>query len=178
MQSAPSSGPAHPTLVVAGVSGGVGTSAVAVCLGAADARVFVGRPADVLVCRTTAESLIRASRAVAILGQGPGAVAVAVAVNTLDGARPNRPVTARMRILESTTATVVLPFVPALLASPDPLAALQSALRSPDSDLGKPMRRFVTAVRQLAQIVDQPIRPAPIGTAAKPLQHRQNRLVR
>jgi hypothetical protein len=174
MQSAPSSGPAHPVLVVAGVSGGVGTSAVAVCLGAADARVFVGRPADVLVCRTTAESLIRASRAVAILGPGLGAVAV----NALDGARPNRPITARIRILESTTATVVLPFVPALLASPDPLAAMQSALRSPDSDLGKPMRRFVTAIRHLAAIVGQPSRPATAPTTAKPLQHQQNRLVR
>lgn len=174
MQYPAQSGPLRPPVLVAGVAGGVGTSAVALCLAAVDARVFVGRPADVLVCRTTADSLIRASRAVGILGGRLDAIAV----NTLDGARPDRPVAARIRILESAAATVVLPFVPALLAAADPLAALQSALRSSDADLGKPMRRFVCAVRQLAALVDQPARPAPSATAPVLNRDRQTRLIR
>jgi hypothetical protein len=48
---------------VAGVGGGVGTSTVAAAVGGRDRGVFTGRGVDVLVCRSTGESLIRATRA-------------------------------------------------------------------------------------------------------------------
>lgn len=148
---------APPTrLAVAGVSGGVGTTAVAVSVTGIDARVFTGRGADVLVCRTTTESLLRASRAAAFLGQRLGAVAV----NSLDGHRPSRPVAARIRLLEGSAATVVVPFVPALLAATDPHALLRSALQTPESDLSKPLRQFLSAIRKLTHAAGH--RPAEV----------------
>lgn len=141
----------QPRLVVAGVAGGVGTTAVALVLGGSDARVFTGRPTDIIVCRTTAESLVRASRAVSVLGTRLGAVAV----NSLDSTRPARPVAARLRLLESSAATVVMPFVPALLSAADPHGMLRSALRTAEADLSRPIRRFLIAVRQLAEAADQ-----------------------
>jgi len=50
-------------LSVAGVAGGVGTTTLAVAIDAADRGVFAGQPVDVLVCRATGDSLIRAGRA-------------------------------------------------------------------------------------------------------------------
>ena len=161
-------------LVVAGVSGGVGTTAVALSLAGIDARVFTGREANILVCRTTTESLLRASRAASLLGQKLGAVAV----NALEGSRPARPVAARIRLLESATATVIVPFVPALLAAPDPHSMLRSALRAPECDLSKPMRRFLSAVRELAAAARdrQPIPAAP--SRPGPVQRAQRGLTR
>ena len=138
-------------LAVTGVSGGVGTTAVAISVAGIDTRVFIGRGADVLVCRTTTESLLRASRAAALLGQRLGAVAV----NSLDGTRPSRPVAARIRLLEGSTATVVIPFVPALLAATDPHALLRSALQTPESDLSRPLRQFLSAIRKLTDATRQ-----------------------
>ena len=48
---------------VAGVAGGVGTTTIARALAGVDRGVFTGRPVDVLVCRATADSLLRAARA-------------------------------------------------------------------------------------------------------------------
>ncbi len=48
---------------VAGVAGGVGTTTIARALAGSDRGVFTGRPVDVLVCRATADSLVRAARA-------------------------------------------------------------------------------------------------------------------
>ena len=159
-------------LVVAGVAGGVGTTVVALSLSGGDARVFTGRDADILVCRTTAESLLRASRVAGLLGKRLGAVAV----NALDGSRPARPIAARIRLLESATATVMIPFVPALLSAPDPHSVLRSALRTPDADLSKPLRRFLSAVRELAAAAGDrpaipvaPSRPAPAQPAKRGL---------
>ncbi|SDH43510.1 hypothetical protein [Pseudonocardia oroxyli] len=151
MQHAPSLTAPPTRLAVAGVSGGVGTTAVAVSVTGIDARVFTGRAADVLVCRTTTESLLRASRAAAFLGQRLGAVAV----NSLDGHRPSRPIAARIRLLEGSATTVVVPFVPALLAATDPHALLRSALQTPESDLSRPLRQFLSAIRKLTDATRQ-----------------------
>ena len=53
-----------------GVAGGVGTTTIARALAGVDRGVFTGRPVDVVVCRATAESLVRAGRA-AYLITGP-----------------------------------------------------------------------------------------------------------
>lgn len=159
----------QPRLVVAGVAGGVGTTAVALVLGGSDARVFTGRHTDIIVCRTTAESLLRASRAVGVLGTRLGAVAV----SSLDSTRPARPVAARLRLLESSAATVVMPFVPALLSATDPHAILRTALGTAEADLSRPLRRFLTAVRQLAEAAGQRPSAAPPSrnyVASRPTQ--------
>jgi hypothetical protein len=98
-------------LSVAGVAGGVGASTVATVLGAADRGVFVGRAVDVLVCRATGDSLIRAGRAAQLVAAAGGRGPV-LAVTAADASGPSRPVTARLRLLEPhTAAVVVLPFV-------------------------------------------------------------------
>lgn len=52
---------------VAGVAGGVGTTSRATAICATDRGVFVGRPVDVLVCRATGDSLVRADRAAQLI---------------------------------------------------------------------------------------------------------------
>jgi hypothetical protein len=77
----------------AGVAGGVGTTTLAIALSACDRGVFVGRAADVLVCRSTAESLIRTGRAIQLLSsEGYRPV---LAVTPADASRPSRPALAR-----------------------------------------------------------------------------------
>ena len=98
-------------LTVAGVAGGVGTTTIARALAAVDRGVFTGRPVDVLVCRSTADSLLRAARAAYLISTQQHRRPV-LAVNTAHAAGPSRPSTARMRLLEPHTAgVVVLPYV-------------------------------------------------------------------
>jgi hypothetical protein len=58
--------------LVAGVAGGVGTTMVATAIGGGDLGVFVGRGADVLVCRATGDSLVRAGRAAQLVISATG----------------------------------------------------------------------------------------------------------
>ena len=96
---------------VAGVAGGVGTTTIARALAGSDRGVFIGRPVDVLVCRATADSLVRAARAAYLISTQQHRRPV-LAVNTADAAGPSRPSVARMRLLEPHTAgVIVLPYV-------------------------------------------------------------------
>src|SRR3954468_21866724 len=107
---APSTSPTR-RLSVAGVAGGVGATTVAIGIGAADRGVFTGRAVDVLVCRATGDSLLRAARAaqLVVADQAPQPV---LAITAADASGPTRPVTARIRLVEPHAATVVvLPFV-------------------------------------------------------------------
>jgi len=85
-------------LSVAGVAGGVGATTVATAIGAADRGVFLGRPVDVLVCRATGDSLVRAARAAQLIAAAAGRKPV-LAVTAADGSGPSRPMTARLRLL-------------------------------------------------------------------------------
>ena len=96
---------------VAGVAGGVGTTTIARALAGSDRGVFTGRPVDVLVCRATADSLVRAARAAYLISTQQQRRPV-LAVNSGDVTGPSRPSAARMRLLEPHTAgVVVLPYV-------------------------------------------------------------------
>jgi len=75
-------------VTVAGVAGGVGTTTIARALAGVDRGVFTGRPVDVLVCRATADSLLRAARAAYLISTQQHRRPV-LAVNTADAAGPS-----------------------------------------------------------------------------------------
>ena len=75
---------------VAGVAGGVGTTTIARALAGVDRGVFTGRPVDVLVCRATADSLLRAARAAYLISTQQHHRPV-LAVNIADTAGPQPP---------------------------------------------------------------------------------------
>ena len=135
---------------VAGVAGGVGTTTIARALAGSDRGVFTGRPVDVLVCRATADSLVRAARAAYLISSQQHRRPV-LAVNTTDTAGPSRPSVARMRLLEPHTAgVVVLPYVRRWRDLATPLQDVTGLLAPPVTELPRPLRRFATAVHSLA----------------------------
>jgi hypothetical protein len=95
------------------------------------------------------ESLIRAARVVNLLGGGT--TLSAVAVNNVDGGKPSRTVSARIRLLESTAPrVVVLPFVPQLRSIAAPTDLIRAGLgRADDRKLGRSLREFPVALRTL-----------------------------
>ncbi|BBG01237.1 MULTISPECIES: hypothetical protein [Pseudonocardia] len=156
-------------MTVAGVAGGVGATTVATALGAADRGVFVGRAVDVLVCRATGDSLIRAGRAAQLVAQVTGRRPV-LAVTAADAHGPSRPVTARLRLLEPhAAAVVVLPYVRRWRELAAPLDEVRGLLATPRTELPRNLRRFAGALRDLRAAVDgrspAAARPAP-GRAA------------
>jgi hypothetical protein len=136
---------ARGALNVAGVSGGVGTSVVAAATGGIDQGVFVGRPVDVLVCRGSVESAIRAARAARLLGANH-AWAV-LAVTAIDPSGPSRVLRARLRLIEPHIAgVVVLPWVPQWRDAVTPLEAVREARNRAPDELPRPVRAYVRAV--------------------------------
>ena len=131
--------------------------------------MFTGRPVDVLVCRATADSLVRAARAAYLISTQQHRRPV-LAVNTADIAGPSRPSVARMRLLEPHTAgVVVLPYVRRWRDLATPLQDVTGLLTRPVTELPRPLRRFATAVHSLAHSLGHPrsatprrrIRPLP-----------------
>jgi hypothetical protein len=159
--------PQHGRLTVAGVAGGVGTTTVARALGAVDRGVFTGRVVDVLVCRATGESLIRAARAAQLI-VGQAAARPVLAVSAVDGAAPSRPAAARLRLLEPhTTTVVVLPYVRRWRDLATPLDDLTGLLTLPAAELPRPLRRFAAAI----QAVHGALRPGDPPAAGRPRRH-------
>lgn len=162
--------------LVAGVAGGVGTTTVATAIGGIDRGVFTGRPVDVLVCRPTADSLVRAARAAHLVTtQGTRPV---LAVSAIDGVGPSRPGTARLRLLEPhTAAVVVLPHVRRWREMVTPLDDLTGLLTRPLPELPRPLRHYASAVRDvhtaLESALDHPHPPPRPVSAVAP--HRQVR---
>ena len=121
-----------------------------------DRGVFTGRPVDVLVCRATADSLVRAARAAYLISTQQHHRPV-LAVNTADPAGPSRPSVARMPALEPHTAgVVVLPYVRRWRDLATPLQDVTGLLTRPVTELPRPLRRFASAVNALAHSLDQP----------------------
>lgn len=148
---------------VAGVGGGVGTTTVAVALGGTDRGVFIGRAVDVLVCRTTADSVIRAGRAAQLIG-GVGRRPV-LAVTAVDGARPTRALLARLRLLEPHAAAVVLlPHVGFWRASATPLDAVRQIFGRPMNEMPRAARGYARAIGELTAALHAG--PRPTATAA------------
>jgi hypothetical protein len=154
---------------VAGVGGGVGTSTVAAAVGGRDRGVFTGRGVDVLVCRSTGESLIRATRAapcVAADGLGPPVLAVSHDART----GLSRPTAARLRLVEPhAAAVVVLPFVPRWREVGSPLDEARDLLTRSPTGLPRPLREYAAAIGRLAAaITESPRFHRAEGPAANP----------
>lgn len=161
---------------VAGVAGGVGATTVATAIGATDCGVFTGRAVDVLVCRATGDSLVRAARAAQlVIADGHGRPVLAV--TAADTAGPSRPMTARLRLLEPhAAAVVVLPHVRRWRELAVPLDEVRSLLTRPLTELPRPLRRYAAALRELAQAVGRAAppstRPASPRPASSPIRER------
>jgi hypothetical protein len=150
---------------VAGVAGGVGATTVATAIDAADRGVFVGRAVDVLVCRATGDSLIRAGRAAQLVAQVTGRRPV-LAVTAADESGPSRPVTARLRLLEPhAAAVVVLPFVRRWRELAVPLDEVRGLLAVPRTEQPRNLRRYAATAQDLRSALDggspAPARPIP-----------------
>ena len=154
-------------LSVAGVAGGVGTTTVATAIGAVDRGVFVARPSDVLVCRATGDSLIRAGQAARLIAEATGRRPV-LAVTAADAAGPSRPTAARLRLLgPHVTAVVVLPFVRRWRELAVPLDEVRGLLAVPRTELPRRLRGYANAAHHLrAQLDDRS--PAPAGRTGRP----------
>ena len=149
---------------VAGVAGGVGTTTVAAAMGGSDRGVFVGRAVDVLVCRATGDSLIRAGHSAQLVAQVTGRLPV-LAVTAADATGPSRPMTARLRLLEPhATAVVVLPFVRRWRDLAVPLDEARVVMAVPRTDLARPLRRYAGAIDELLAAVTgrHPTPPRPV----------------
>ena len=163
--------------LVAGVAGGVGTTMVATAIGGGDLGVFVGRGADVLVCRATGDSLVRAGRAAQLVIGSTGRPPV-IAVTAADFSGPSRPVAARLRLLEPhAAAIVVLPFVRRWRDLAVPLDEVRGLLAVPHSEVPRVLRRYADAARQIrAQLgvpISTPVAPSrPARAATTPLHER------
>jgi len=122
-----------------GGGGGVGTTTVAAAIGGTDRGVFVGRAVDVLVCRATGDSLIRAGHA------------------------------ARLRLLEpNAAAVVVLPYVRRWREVAAPLDEARALLAVPRTDLSRSLRRYATAVDVVTALTGRPpTSPRPIRERAQ-----------
>lgn len=153
---------------VAGVAGGVGTTTVAAALGAADRGVFVGRAVDVLVCRATGDSLVRAGHAAQLVAEASGRRPV-LAVTAADSSGPSRPVTARLRLLEPhTAAVVVLPFVRRWRDLATPLDEARALRAVPHTDLPRPLRRYAAAAHDLLTALSSHTPTSPTPAAGQP----------
>lgn len=154
--------PSRPT--VAGVAGGVGTSTVATAIGAFDRGLFTGRGVDVLVCRATGDSLIRAGRAAQLCIDESGHPPV-LAVTAIGGSGPSRPVTARLRLVEPhACAVVVLPYVKRWRELAAPLDDVRGLLAVTPAELPRPLRSYAAALRELRSALHLP----PLAPATRP----------
>jgi hypothetical protein len=153
--------------VVAGVAGGVGCTTVAVGIGALDRGVFTGRAVDVLVCRATGDSLIRAARAAQLVMADRGRRPV-LAVTAADSSGPTRPVTARLRLVEPhAAAVVVLPFVRRWQELSVPLDEVRGLLALPLSELPRALRRYASALREVRAAAGGSPTPTRISAAPR-----------
>ena len=133
--------------IVAGVSGGVGTSTLALALHGRDADSATA-DADVLVCRSAAESLDRACRIadLAELGRYP---VLAVLLDSTERRPPTR-----LTQLDGRWALVVpLPHVARWREVRDPYREAAGLLGAPRENLPRGLRVYAEAVARLAGAV-------------------------
>ncbi|MFR9806586.1 hypothetical protein ACL02T_30490 [Pseudonocardia sp. RS010] len=151
---------------VAGVAGGVGTTTLALALHGRDSGTGAGLEADIVVCRSSAESLERAVRVADLLD--PTAVPPVLAV-TLDGGE-RRPPDRLDELGPGWAAVVVLPHVGRWRGVVDPYREAAGLLGRPRERIPRALRPYLDAVTRLARAVAESgrlTRPAPT-TGARP----------
>lgn len=151
---------------IAGVAGGVGTTTVATAIGGIDSGVFTGGPVDILVCRASGDSLVRAGRAAQLIAADRHTRPLLV-VTAADVSVPCRPVSSRLRLLEPhTRALLVAPYVRRWTQLSVPLDEVAGLLDRPLTDLPRVLRRYALAMRELCAAVPQPV----VVTTAPPIR--------
>ncbi|MBW0113832.1 hypothetical protein [Pseudonocardia abyssalis] len=126
--------------------------------------MFVGRPVDVLVCRATGDSLVRAGRAAQLIISTSG-IRPVLAVTSADTSGPSRPVSARLRLLEPhTAAIVVLPYVRRWRDLTSPLDEVRGLLAVPRGEVPRALRRYADVARDVCAVLGlspdvQPLAP-------------------
>ena len=138
---------------LAGVAGGVGTSTLATALRGYDRGRATEQGAEVLVCRSTGDSLHQAATVIAWLGT-TGRPRPVLAV-TADGPAPIRgPLRARLRMIEpQVSGLVVVPYVAHWRELTDPLAEAARLSECPADQLPKALRGYGEALARLAEAV-------------------------
>ena len=139
---------------VAGVSGGVGTTTVAAAIGATDRGMSISRRVDILVCRASGESLVRAGQAAQVVAASADRKPV-LAVNGANASAPSRSMTARIRLLEPHTSSVVLmPFVRHWAETSVPIKEIRGLLAASRGQLPRSLRSFARAALDLLSAVE------------------------
>lgn len=131
--------------IVAGVSGGVGTTTLALALHGRDAGTDTAE-ADVLVCRSSVESLDRATR-IADLAR-PGRYPVLLV--TLDGTE-RRPPARLARLSDRWTTVVPVPHVAPWRELVDPYREAAGLLGASRAGLPRSVRSLLDAIARAAQ---------------------------
>ncbi|MCE0767467.1 hypothetical protein LWC35_31905 [Pseudonocardia kujensis] len=153
---------------VAGVSGGVGTTTLALALHGRDGGTGAGIDADIVVCRSSAESLDRAVRIADLFDPTAAPPVLAVSV---DGAERRHP--ERLDELGPGWAAVVLvPHVGRWRGIVDPYREAAGLLGTPRDRLPRALRPYLDAVTRLARAVADSGRlgrPAPATRSLAPL---------
>jgi hypothetical protein len=137
-----------------GVAGGVGTTTLATALRAYDrGKVSTELDVDVLVCRSTGDSLHAAASLIAWLGSN--ARPRPVLAVTSDGPAPIRgPLRARLRMIEPQVGgLVVLPWVAHWRELTDPLREAARLSEVPFEQLPKGLRPYGEALVRVAEAV-------------------------
>jgi hypothetical protein len=138
---------------VVGVSGGVGTTTLATAVRGHDRGRALDQGVDILVCRSTGESLHAAAAMINwLVGAGQPRPVLAI---TSDGPIPVRgPLLARLRMMEPQVAgLVILPYVAHWRQLTDPLSQVAQLSECPAEQLPKTLRGYGEKIGQLAEVV-------------------------
>lgn len=169
----------HRGTSVAGVSAGVGATTVAAAIGAMDRGVSVNQRVDILVCRASSDSLIQAAQAAQVVVASAGRKPV-LAVNAANASAPSRSMTARLRLIEPHTSSVVLmPFVRHWTETLVPIAEIRGLLSAHRGELPRRLRSFASAALDLRTAIEgrapassRPMTVRTIGSSRAPGQTR------
>ena len=150
--------------LVCGVAGGVGTTTIATALHGRDLGVYVGGPADIVVCRSTSSSVGAAHRVINAIPGTPVLVVVADAP-----LRTPAPVKARARMVEPHLAALVwMPYVEQWRHTDDALTHAKAVSSHPDG-MPKWLHPWAAALHQLGTAVLPLLEgpsSAPVATSA------------
>lgn len=138
---------------VGGVSAGVGATTVAAAIGATDRGVTSGGRVDVLVCRASGDSLVQAAQAAQVVASAE--LKPVLAVNAANASAPSRSTTARLRLIEPHTASVVLmPFVRHWAEASAPIEEVRGLLSARRAEIPRSLRNFARAAHDLRSAVE------------------------